>query len=74
MDQPGPRQKDCYLSQLLNRAQCQIPNRNDPIKTPHQYRAKIVVNTATRQAQNYQKHLQTKPQTKPLGGPARSVT
>ena len=28
---------------------------------------------ATRHAQNYQKHSQTKPQSKPLGGPARSV-
>ena len=33
-----------------------------------------MVNTATRHAKNYQKHSQTKPQSKSLGGPARSVT
>ena len=43
-------------------------------ETPHRCHVTVVVNTALRHAQNYQKHSQTKPQTKPLGGPARNVT
>ena len=71
------RQRNCTNTTYHSLAHFQLNVSNaieQQPRTPHHCHATVVVNTATRHAQIYQKHSQTKPQSKPLGGPARSVT